>query len=210
MRAGQAFLAGTVALGLCLALASRAAATSFTLSNAVVNETIDTISGVPVDCPDYPAASDSYVWTANLSNVKAFLKTDFNEQPAVIAFVSKTCTLTTNVTNTLEIPPGAASVTTNKTTGIVTISFSGALPDFNTLNTAATPPLSFFDYMTFQLQYNPATKTGTLQVSGNANLCDALAAGPPQCLLLNTVSGLSCACMTAPSPTILDITSLFE
>jgi hypothetical protein len=210
MRAGQAFLAGAVVLGLCLALAGSAAAKNpFNLTNAVLSETIDTISGVPVDCADFPAASDSYVWSANLTNINVNLKADFTNQPVIFAFVSDSCTPLTaaKVTNTLEIPPGVASVKTNKSTGIVTITFDGALPDFNTFNTAAN--LSFFDYLALTLQYNPATKTGTLQVSGNANLCDALAAGPPQCLLFDTVSGFSCACMTLPIQTTLDITPLF-
>lgn len=210
MRAGQAFLAGAVALGLCLALAGGAAAKDpFNLTNAILSETVDTINGAPVDCPDYPAASDSYVWNAQLANITANLKKSFNGNSAIIAFVSNSCTplTATKVTNTLEIPPGVADIKTNKSTGVVTISFSGALPDFNTFNTAAE--LSFFDYMSFTLQYNPGTKAGTLQVSGNANLCDALAAGPPQCLLLDTVDGFSCSCMTVPLQTTLDITSLF-
>lgn len=215
MRAGQAFLAAAVALGLCLALASRAAAkTPFTLTGASLSETFDTISGDYVDCPDYPAASDSYVWTAGLTGITVDLKKDFTDQPAIVAFVSDSCTplTATKVTNTLEIPPGLATIKTKS--GVVTITFSGSLPDFNTINTAATPEVSFFDYMTFELQYATATSTGTLQVSGNANLCDArtATAGPPQlqqCLALYTVSGSSCTCTTASLYT-LDITSLFE
>jgi len=191
-------------------LAGRADAKPFTLTNAVLSETVDTIDGFPVDCPDYPAASDSYVWTANLTGISANLKTQFNDNPVILAFVSNSCTplTATKVTNTLELPPGVATIKTNKSTGVVTITFTGALPDFNTYNTATD--LSFFDYMTLQLQYTPGTKTGTLQVSGNANLCDApLTAGPPQCLLLDTEAGYSCSCDTLPIKTTLDITTLF-
>jgi len=212
MRAGQAFLAGALVLGLCLVMAVRAdAKTPFNLSNAILSETIDTISGVPVNCADFPAASDSYTWTASLTNINANLKADFANDAVVVAFVSNSCTPLTaeKVTNTLEIPPGLSTIKTNKTTGVVTITFTGALPDFNTVNTEANPVLSFFDYMTLQLQYNPGTKTGTLQISGNANLCDALAAGPPQCLLFDVVDGFDCSCMNLPSQTTLDLTPLF-
>jgi len=208
MRAGQAFLAGAVALGLCLALASRAAAKPFNLSSAVLNETIDTINGTPVDCLDYPTASDSYVWTANLTNVKTYVKSNFMTDPAFVVFVSNSCSAlsATTVTNTLVIPADTANIKAKN--GVVTISFSGAVPDFNTYNITADLP--FFDYMTFQMQYSTATGAGTLQVSGNANLCDNLAAGPPQCLLLDVASGYSCACMTLPLQNTLDITSLFQ
>ncbi len=215
MRTGQAFLAGAVALGLCLALVGSAAAKPFSLNSAVLTETIDTISGSAVDCPDYPAASDSYVWTATLSNIKADLKKDFNDQPAIVAFVSKSCSplTATKVTNTLEMPPGLTTIKTDSTTGVVTITFSGSLPDFNTFNTAAN--ISYFDYMTLEVQYSPTAGTGTLTVTGNANLCDSLTAtaGPPQqpqCLLFDTVSGYDCSCDAAPIMSNLDITSLFQ
>src|SRR5580704_2616064 len=165
MRAGQAFIAGAVALGLCLVSVIAAdAKTPFNLSNAVLSETIDTLNGVPVDCTNFPAASDSYTWTASLSNINVNLKNNFTNDAAVFAFVSNSCTplTATKVTNTLEIPPGLATIKTNKTTGVVTISFSGGVPDFNTVNTAANPLLAFFDFMTLELQYSPSSKTGTL------------------------------------------------
>jgi hypothetical protein len=212
MRAGQAFLAGALALSLCFGLAVRAEAKNpFSLGNAVLSETVDTVDGVPVDCSNFPAASDSYTWTASLTNINVDFKSEFTNDPVIFAFVSNSCSPLTaeKVTNTLEIPPGVATIKTNKTSGVVTITFSGALPDFNTINTNATPPLAFFDYITLELQYTPGTKTGTLQITGNANLCDALAAGPPQCLLFDVVDGFGCSCMTLPTQTTLDLTPLF-
>lgn len=220
MRAGQAFLAGVVALIFCLALAGRVAAADFNLSSVGLSEVYDAISEFPADCTDYPAASDSYVWTANLGNIHGDFKSDFKLNPIILAFVSKSCNPITIVTNTLEIPPGAATIKTDKTTGVVTITFDGAVPDFNTGNTANSSLLPFFDDMSFVLTYNPGTstqgslapKTGTLQVSGNANLCDAFAAGTKQCLLLDIDPGDSdydCACVNIPQKTPLDITSLF-
>jgi len=225
MKAGRTFLAGAIAVVFCLGLAGAAparAAMPFALSGATVNEVIDTISGTAVDCADFPAASDTYVWNADVTSIHSVtFKGDLKTNAIFIAFLADTCTIGTNVTNTLEIPPGLTSIKTDKTTGLVTVTFTGAVPDFNSFNTANSLLPPFFDDLSLVVTYNPgksasgglAPGTGTIRVSGNANLCDLVTKGPPQCLFLDinigTGTAYSCTCVTAPSESVLDITSLF-
>jgi len=228
MKAGRTFLAGAIAVVFCLGLAGPAPAgpaKPFALSGATVTEVFDTISGTAVDCADFPAASDTYVWNADVTGIHSgTFKADFKVNPILIAFLANTCTIssgpTNNVTNTIEIPPGLTTIKTDKTTGIVTITFTGAVPDFNSFNTANSLLPPFFDDLSLLVTYNPgksasaglAPGTGTIQVKGNANLCDLQSKGPPQCLFVDIAFGTTafdCTCVDAPSESVLDITSLF-
>jgi len=170
-----------------------------------------------VSCQDSPAASDSYLWKLRLAKITGDFGSDLESNVITVAY-SGSCEPISDVTNTLEIPPGAASIETDDL-GLVHVNFDAAVPDFNSDNTSDNLP--YFDEISFQMVYNPTQSAagglkpgvGTLQVSGNANLCNILPA-QQQCFILDLALGengdsdadLSCVCVT-PSVEYLDITS---
>jgi len=223
MRLGRGFLAGAgaVALTFSLVLAARAAATpsDFTLIGASEQETIYIFNSVPVSCMDFQAASDTYVWTANLTKIGGDITEDLANNAIASAFISGSCTAFNNVTNTLFIPPGGAYIHVDPA-GLVNADFSGAVPDFNTVNNSNDVNLPFFDNIVFHLVFNPngvttgglAPNSGTMRVTGNANLCGAVTSGQTQCLLFDLNFGpgedhtdYGCICVP-PSIVEIDIT----
>jgi len=223
MGTGRALLAVIVATLLCFALAGRAAATiapDFTFTNASEQATIYTFNSGPLSCTDFPAATDTYVWNLKLAKINGDLIQDLANNPVTVVFNSGSCNPMHDVTNTLGIAPGAPYIHTDSA-GLVEVDFTGAVPDFNTTNSSNDVNLPFFDNIVFHLVYNAhGTVTGglkagagTLQVSGNANLCGAITSSQPQCFVLNLGIGetpdtdISCICVT-PSVVDIDITSV--
>ncbi len=172
-----------------------------------------------MSCQDSPAASDSYLWKLRLAKITSDFEQDVANNTIIVAF-GDSCEPISGVTNTLEIPPGAASIVTDDL-GIVSLNFDAAVPDFNSYN--SSDDLPYFDEIGFQMVYNPTQSAaeglnpgvGTLEVSGNANLCNILPA-QQQCFILDLATGdtadgdadFSCVCVT-PSVTDVDISSIF-
>lgn len=230
MRKGQAFLAGVVVMAFSFALAAQTAAASapdFTFSKASVDETVYVYSSnsIPVSCADFPAASDSYQWNVNLAKIKSDFIQDLANNVVIVAFNSGSCNPFNDVTNTLEIPPGAAYIHVDSL-GLVDVDFDGAVPDFNSNNTSNGINLPFFNNISFHMVYNPNGSTvgglkpgaGKLQVTGNANLCGAITSTQPEeCFILDLAYGdptgskaeVSCICVT-PSVESVDISSILQ
>ncbi len=227
MKTKHLFFAGAATAILCLAIANLAAATSppgFRFSRASVDETAYTFNSVPVSCEDSPAASDRYVWNVKLVGIDDDFVIDLANNVILVAFSTGSCKPIGNVTNTIEIPPGASLVHTSGD-ATVHVDFTGAVPDFNSNNASNDINLPFFDNIRFHLEYNSsvtrteglAKGTGLLQVSGNANLCDALLSGQPQCFILDlnyldylrNGKELACICAT-PSVEKFDLTSILS
>ncbi len=226
MRKGQGFLAGLVGVAFSFALAAQTAAApapDFTFSSASVNETVYTSNSVPLSCADFPAASDSYQWKLKLAKVKGDFIQDLANNVVIVAFNSGSCNPISDVTNTLELPPGGVYIHVDSL-GLTDVDFDGAVPDFNSENTSNNIDLPFFDNISFHMIYNQNGATvgglkpgaGTLQVTGNANLCGAITSPQPQqCFILDLAYGdtspsdadFSCICAT-PSVESVDITSI--
>jgi hypothetical protein len=100
--------------------------------------------------------------------------------------------------------------------------YDGAVPDFSTIN-PSNNAMPFFENIGFHLKFNQNVggkteglkgRTGVLQVSGNANLCDAILSGQPQCFILDlnyldylgNGQDLACICAT-PSVQTIDLTN---
>ncbi|HTY54535.1 MAG TPA: hypothetical protein VMB26_05020 [Candidatus Binataceae bacterium] len=224
MRKGQRLLGGIAILAFSFALAAHSAAAfaaDFVISNGSVVETVYTVNSMPLSCVDFPAASDSYSWKVRLAKIKGSFIQDLANDIIIPAFNSGTCTSFDDVTNTLAIPPGAPYIKVDSQ-GLVDVDFDGAIPDFNTINTSNNVNLPFFDYINFQMVYNPKGSaigglnpaTGTLDMTGNANLCGAITSNQPeQCFILvlqegNDDSNYSCVCDKSPTVISIDITSL--
>jgi len=223
MTKGQLFLAGTVFAAFSCALASYSAAApqpDFVFSNGSVDETVYTINSIPVSCADFPAASDSYSWKVRLAKIKGTFIQAMANNVVITAFNSGTCDPIDDVTNTLEIPPAAVFIHVDSS-GLTDVDFDGAIPDFNTVNTSNDIDLPFFNAMGFHLVFNQksttigglAPATGTLEVTGNANLCGALTSSQPQqCFILDLDEGdssnddFACICVT-PTVQSIDLTS---
>ena len=228
MRTKYPFLAGVAVAIFCLTIASVASAeTDFVFSQASVQEVVYTFNSVPVSCFDYPAASDTYAWNVTVTNIDDDFITDLGNNIYAVAFISGSCSSFTSITNTLFITWGVTSVHPVPVGPIFYADFVGAVPDFDTVNNSNHVNLPFFDDLAFHLVFNEnvgtekvqglAGRTGQLQVSGNANLCDALTSGPPECFLLDlnfhdymgNKQDYSCICET-PSVTEIDITSVIQ
>ena len=223
MRTKYSFLAGVAAAIFCLTIASVASAQAdFAFSKASVQEVVYTANSVPVSCLDYPAASDTYAWNLTLTNIDDDFITDLGNNIYAVAFNSGSCSTLNDVTNTLYVTWGVTSVHPVPVGPIFYADFVGAVPDFDTINYSNHVNLPFFDDLAFHLVFNEnvgtekvqglAGRTGQLQVSGNANLCEALISGQPECFLLDlnfpTLYGqFSCTCVT-PSIVYIDITSV--
>jgi len=229
MRKGQAFLVGVVVVAFSFGSAARTAAApapDFIFSNASVNETVYTLNSMPLSCADFPAASDSYHWTARLAKIKGDFTQDLANNVIIVAFSTGSCDPISDVTNTLVLPPAYipnATYIHPDSSGLMDADFDGAVPDFSSENTSNNINLPFFDNIGFHMAYNPNGSTieglkpnvGKLQVTGNANLCGAITSPQPQqCLVLDLAYGdtapntdLSCICVT-PSVEGIDITSL--
>ena len=195
------------------------AAPDFVLNNGSVQETVYTLNSVPVSCEDFPAASDSYLWKVRLAKITGDFDQDLANNVIVVAY-SGSCDPISDVTNTIEIPPGAASIQPDDL-GLVHVNFDAPVPDFNSDNTSNDVNLPYFDEIGFHMVYNPTQSAigglnpgvGTLEVSGNANLCNILPA-QQQCFVLDLGAGetadgdsdVSCVCVT-PSVADVDITS---
>ena len=187
-----------------------------------MNETVYTLNSIPVSCADFPAASDSYRWTARLAKIKGDFIQDLANNVVIVAFSTGSCNPISDVTNTLVLPPAAAYIHPDSS-GLIDVDFDGAVPDFNSQNTSNNINLPFFDNIGFHLVYNPNGSTvgglkpeaGKLQVTGNANLCGAITSTQPQqCLVLDLAYGdtapntdFSCICAT-PAVEGIDITSI--
>jgi hypothetical protein len=202
------------------------AAPNFAFTSATADETVYVYGSgsVPVSCANYPAASDSYDWTVKIDKATSGFTQLLANSIVIVAFNSGTCNPLSDVTNTLEFPPGAAYIHVDAS-GITNADFTGAIPDFNSYNTNNGADLPFFDGINFHLVYNLTSVTaeglkpgfGNLEVTGNANLCGAItSAQPQQCLVLDlgygSVGGgntLSCVC-TTPNVTSVDITDIIE
>ncbi len=224
---GLAFVIWFVVVAFSFALAVKAAAApNFSFTSATANEIVYVYGSgsVPVSCANYPAASDSYEWTVKLDKASSGFTRLLANSIVIVAFNSGTCNPLSDVTNTLEISPGAAYIHVDSS-GVTNVDFTGAIPDFNSYNTNNGADLPFFDGVNFHLAYNLSGVTaeglkpgsGKLEVTGNANLCGAItSAQPQQCIVLDlgygSVGGgntLSCVC-TKPSVTSVDITGIIE
>jgi len=227
MRKGPRILggAGVVALSLALAVQAMAAKADFVLSNANVSETVYTFNSMPLSCVDYPAGTDSYSWKVRLGRIKGDFIQDLANNIILIAYNSGTCNPVSDVTNTLEIPPAAVFIHVDPQ-GLVDVDFDGSVPDFNTVNTSNDIGFPFFDSLGFHMVYNPKTGTigglapgtGTLEVTGNANLCGTITSNQPQqCFLLDLNFGdeadndidFGCVC-TTPTVQSIDLTSFLS
>jgi len=226
MRKGQGFLVGVLVVAFSFALAGQAAAApapDFTFGSASVNETVYTFNSAPVSCADFPAASDSYQWEVKLAKIKSDFTQDLANNVVIVAFNSGSCNPIDDVTNTIEISPGGAYIHPDSL-GLMDVDFDGAVPDFNSYNSSDSLP--YFDQIGFHMVYNPNGSTtgglkpgaGTLQVTGNANLCGAITSTQPQeCFILDLTYGdpapsaadFSCICVT-PSVVSVDITSILQ
>jgi hypothetical protein len=191
------------------------------LSHGSVAETVYTLNSVPVSCQDFPATSDTYVWKVRPAKITGDFEEDLANNVIIVAY-SGSCDPLSDVTNTLEIPPGAASIQTDDL-GLVHVNFDATVPDFNSNNTSNDVNLPYFNQIGFHMLYNPTQSAagglnpgvGTLEVSGNANLCNILPA-QQQCFILDLGTGdtadddvdLACVCAT-PSVEDVDISSIF-
>ena len=219
MSTKHAFLAGAATAVLCLTMASLTAyaAPGFNVGGASAQEIVYTYSSVPVSCVDYPAASDSYVWNVKLTKINQDFIIDLKNNTSIVAFAGSCFS---NAASTILIPWNAMSVQPKPVGPIFYADFVGAVPDFSTYN--PTTDLPFFENMAFHLKFNQnaggpriqglSGRTGSLQISGNANLCNML---PPsqQCFLLDLNyldymgNGQDVACMCAtPSVQTIDLT----
>lgn len=224
MRKGRGIFGGVgiVAFSLALAVQAMAARNDFVLSNAGVNETVYTYNSMPLSCVDFPAATDSYSWKVRLGKIKGDFVQDLANNIILVAYNSGTCNPLSDVTNTLEIPPAAVFIHVDPQ-GLIDVDFDGSVPDFNTENTSNDINLPFFDSLGFHMVYNPktgtigglASGTGTLEVTGNANLCGAITSNAPQqCFVLDLDFGdeadndidFGCVC-TTPTVQSIDLTS---
>jgi len=225
MRTKHAFLAGAALAVVCLVMASRPAFADpgFTFSAANAEEVVYTYNGLPASCVDFPAAADSYVWNLSLAKIDSNFILNLKNRIYITALSGGTCDPLENVTSTMEIPFTAPSVTPKPVGPIFYADFVGAVPDFSTLNTSNDLNLPFFENVAFHLKFNNNVggaaiqglkgKSGVLQVSGNANLCESLLNGGPQCFLLDmnyddfehSRDDLACVC-AKPSIQTFDIT----
>jgi len=223
MSTKHAFLAGAAIAVVCLTMASLTAyaAPGFNFSGASAQEIVYTYNSMPVSCVDYPAASDSYVWNVKLAKIDQDFIIDLKNNTYIVAFAGS-CNPIDNVTSTILIPWNGPSVQAKPVGPIFYGDFVGAVPDFSTYN--PTTDLPFFENIAFQLKFNQNTggskvqglsgRTGTLQVSGNANLCSAAS---QQCFILDlnyldymgNGQDLACICAT-PSVQTIDLTDLLD
>jgi len=196
-------------------------APGYSFTGASAQEIVYTYDSVPVSCVDSSVASDSYLWNLTVTEIDQEFVIDLKNNIYIMALSSGSCNPIANVTSTIEIPWNAASVHPVPVGPIFYDDFAGAVPDFSTYNTNAELP--FFENIGFHLKFNQnvggvvhglSGRTGVLHVSGNANLCDAILSGEPQCFILDlnyldymgNGQDLACICVT-PSVQTIDITS---
>jgi len=217
MRTKHASLAGVAVAVACLIMGSAAAFADpgFTFNSASAHELIYTFNGLPVSCVDYPASSDSYVWDLGMAKINQNFILNLKNRIYITAMSSGSCNPLENVTTTTEIPWQGPAVGAKPVGPIFFADFIGTVPDFNLTNYTNDVLLPFFDMIGFHLRFNNnvggaaiqglKAKSGELEVSGNANLCETLLNGGKQCFLLDmnyddyvhSRSDLACTCVKA-------------
>ena len=200
---------------------------NFILSSGSVQEKAYIFNSAPASCLNIRETSDTYQWKLKLTKIKDGFEQDLSSNVIAVAFSNGSCNPVGDITNTFEIPPGKLAIQTDSS-GVVHADFDGAVPDFGSGTTGSLDEANFDD-IGFQMVYNPTSSAaeslkpgeGTLQVSGNANLCSAVESqqppAQPQCIVVNLggrdASGngpdASCICVT-PSVVDIDITSLLQ
>ena len=222
MRTKHAFLAGAATAVVCLTMASLTAyaAPGFNFGGASVQEVVYTFDSVPVSCIDPTLTSDSYMWSIKLTKIDQDFVIDLKNNIYIVAY-GGSCNPIGDVVSTIEIPWNGVTVHPKPVGPIFYADFTGAIPDFSLYNAAAELP--FFEDISFHLKFNNnvggkvqglSGKTGTLQVSGNASLCNILPPVPQQCFILDlnyldymgNGQDLACICVT-PSVQTIDLTS---
>ena len=233
MKTKQAFLMGSAAVVAFIAAAAMtafakpaasASGSGFVFTKAQAQEFVYTYNGVPVSCVDYPAASDSYVWNVNLGKINQQFIINLKNRIYITALSGGSCDPITDVTSTMAIPWTGPQVEPKPVGPLFYADFVGAVPDFSTINNSNDLGLPFFEDLGFHLVFNNAVggnaggiagKTGTLEVLGNANLCESIINGGPQCFILDlnyddymhNRADDACIC-TTPSIQTLDITDI--